>query len=198
MVHGPLWSLLWGLGEVSVELGGVCLRVRLGGGDKRGLLLLTSLLGSFCNRGVQDIKKLEGACRIHKEKYNDKVHSQTICTRDTRCNITAESSSRLKKPVDSCDRLHRSLLILQATHVISQILHLHPDFILTSLLTKHSHIYTTLTHVRWENKETEPVYWWNHASVIILYNQLIPWLFQLFANYWIRIFQKHSNSEWIA
>lgn len=37
-----------------------------------------------------------------------------------------------------------------------------------------SHIYTTRTHVRWENKETEPVYWWNHASVIIIYNQLIP------------------------
>jgi len=51
MVHDePLWPLLWGLGEVSVELGGVCLRVRLGGGDKRGLLLLTSLLGSFYNR----------------------------------------------------------------------------------------------------------------------------------------------------
>lgn len=47
IVHAGLWPLLCGLGEVSVELGGVCRRVRLDGGDKRGLLLLTSLLGSL-------------------------------------------------------------------------------------------------------------------------------------------------------
>lgn len=50
IVQVALWPLLCGLGEVSVELGGVCLRVRLDGGDKRGLLLLTSLLASFCDR----------------------------------------------------------------------------------------------------------------------------------------------------
>lgn len=45
-----LWALVWGDGEVSLELGSeaVCLRVRLEGGANRGLLgLLTSLLGSF-------------------------------------------------------------------------------------------------------------------------------------------------------
>lgn len=47
MLQLTRWLLVWGEGEVSLELGGVCLRVRLDGGDRWGLLgLLTSLVGS--------------------------------------------------------------------------------------------------------------------------------------------------------
>ena len=43
-----LWPLLCGEGDVSLELGIDCLRVRFEGGDIRGLEgLLTSLPGSF-------------------------------------------------------------------------------------------------------------------------------------------------------
>lgn len=45
--HVTLCALLWGLGDVSLELGVVCLRFRLDGGDKRGIPGLILPLGSF-------------------------------------------------------------------------------------------------------------------------------------------------------
>lgn len=58
-----LWPLVWGDGEVSLELGSeaVCRRVRLEGGANRGLLgLLASLLGSFCWTNTHITPELRG------------------------------------------------------------------------------------------------------------------------------------------
>lgn len=61
MPQVTLGPLVWGDGEVSLELGSetVCRRVRFEGGLNRGLLgLFTSLLSSFC-RG-EEITQLQG------------------------------------------------------------------------------------------------------------------------------------------